>query len=63
MYALAFDIRVYHIAGLFAHSLKEHLDEDKESAKNEHIKAMYKFEKEEILCAELAGLCHDLGIL
>ena len=49
------------MAGIFARSLKQQLDIDKERAK-EKDREMYEFHKDEILCAEIAGLCHDLGI-
>ena len=48
--------RVCHLAGEFAKMLKEHID-DIPSVEN------YRFETEEVLCAKIAGLCHDLGAL
>ena len=49
------------MARRFARSLKQQLDKDRSKAKEEH-KSMYRFDEEEVLCAEIAGLCHDLGI-
>lgn len=56
---------MYHLAGEFARSLKRQLEEDKLKLKEKdnEIKEMYRFDDKEVLCVELAGLCHDLGII
>lgn len=51
------------MAGVFAKSLKEQLDVDKENLPSEsEDKDSYEFNELEVLCAKIAGLCHDLGI-
>ena len=55
-----------YVAGQFARSLKTQLDIDRDEKLDDEpeenlIKKMYKFKREEVICAEIAGLCHDLG--
>ena len=49
--------RVYHLAGEFAKHLKAQIKVDTPSGEE----AKWKFSDQEVLCAEIAGLCHDLG--
>ena len=52
------------MAGMFAHSLKKQLEKDKKDKKDcisKKCEGMYTFTEEEVLCAIIAGLCHDLG--
>lgn len=51
-----------YVARKFAQSLKQQLEKDREKAKEDN-KSMYEFDDKEVLCAEIAGLCHDLGIM
>ena len=51
-----------HLAGDYARSLKQQIDEDKERVPSIDTNKEYHFDDEEVLCAEIAGLCHDLGI-
>ena len=52
------------MARIFAESLKKQLEKDKAKAKIDvEDKEFYKFTEEEVLCAEIAGLCHDLGLI
>ena len=53
---------VAYVARRFAQSLQQQLKKDRERAK-EDDKSMYEFDDKEVLCAEIAGLCHDLGII
>ena len=57
--------RVCHLAGVFAKSLKEKLTKDAEliSISDTEERKLYSFEDEEIMCVQIAGLCHDLGII
>ena len=57
-----YNFSVSYVAGRFARSLQQQLQKDKEKAKEDY-KSMYRFDDEEVLCAEIAGLCHDLGII
>ena len=42
--------------------MQKQLERDRGSPDLEEAdKNLYKFDEEEILCAEIAGLCHDLG--
>ena len=50
--------RVYHLAGEFARHLQKQLKEDLPVGEEN----LWKFTEQEVLCAEIAGLCHDLGI-
>ena len=52
---------VYYLAGVFARHLQQQLKMDTPDTEEE--KLLWKFTDKEVLCAELAGLCHDLGIL
>ena len=59
--------RVCHLAGEFAKLLMKHIDEDRSNF-NGNIPGVenaedYHFKPEEVLCAKIAGLCHDLGAL
>jgi len=56
-------IGVSHLAGVFARSLKQKLEKDAESIPLDKTRErmQYRFEDEEILCVQIAGLCHDLG--
>lgn len=54
--------RVAYVARRFAQSLQQQLKKDRERAP-EDDKTMYEFDDKEVLCAEIAGLCHDLGII
>ena len=49
------------MARKFARSLQQQLKVDKRRESEEH-QHMYKFDDEEVVCAEIAGLCHDLGV-
>ena len=49
------------MAGMFARSLQQQLNKDKDRDSEKH-KHMYKFDDKEVVCAEIAGLCHDLGV-
>ena len=51
---------VSYVAGKFARSLRQQLIVDSKRAEEKH-KHMYKFDDKEVICAEIAGLCHDLG--
>ena len=51
---------VAYVARRFAQSLKQQLEKDSKKA-TEEDKSTYEFDDKEILCAEIAGLCHDLG--
>ena len=55
---------VSYVAGKFARSLKQQLEKDsyKDSEIKEEHRDMYKFDNKEVVCAEIAGLCHDLGV-
>jgi dGTP triphosphohydrolase len=53
--------RVAYVARRFAQSLQQQLKKDRERAPGDD-KSMYEFDDKEVLCAEIAGLCHDLGI-
>ena len=53
---------VAYVARRFARSLKQQLEKDREKAKEDN-KLMYEFDDKEVLCAEIAGLCHDLGTI
>ena len=49
--------RVYHLAGEFAKHLQAQMKVDTPAGEEE----LWKFSEQEVLCAEIAGLCHDLG--
>ena len=51
--------RVYHLAGEFAKHLQAQMKID---APAEEENYAWKFSDQEVLCAEIAGLCHDLGM-
>ena len=53
---------VAYVARRFAQSLQQQLKKDRARAP-EDDKIMYEFDDKEVLCAEIAGLCHDLGII
>lgn len=53
--------RVYHLAGEFAKHLQEQMKIDKCAGAGEE--ELWKFTEQEVLCAEIAGLCHDLGTM
>ena len=57
------DISVCHLAGVFARSLKEKLEKDAQiiPIHETQERKQYRFEEEEVLCVQIAGLCHDLG--
>ena len=57
--------RVSHLAGVFARSLKEKLKKDAELVPLDETKTskLYTFHDEEVICVQIAGLCHDLGII
>ena len=57
-YTWIFLQRVYHLAGEFARHLQKQLKEDLPVGEEN----LWKFTDQEVLCAEIAGLCHDLGI-
>lgn len=53
-----------HLAGVFAKSLKEKIDKDAEKLllkQRVQDAKHYEFDEREVLCVQLAGLCHDLG--
>ena len=50
-----------YLAGEFAKSLKEKIEKDKKNAQADIME--WEFKDEEIICAQVAGLCHDLGIM
>lgn len=54
--------RVCYLAGEFARSLKQKMEEDVKNIPDEE-KHLWVFTEEEILCTQIAGLCHDLGKL
>lgn len=54
--------RVAYVARRFARSLQQQLKKDRERAKKDD-ESMYEFDDKEVLCAEIAGLCHDLGTI
>ena len=51
--------RVYHLAGEFANHLQKQLALDAPEGKE----SLWIFSDKEVICAEIAGLCHDLGVL
>ena len=51
--------RVYHLAGEFAKHLQAQVKIDAPAGDRE----LWKFSNQEVLCAQIAGLCHDLGII
>lgn len=55
--------RVCHLAGEFAKLLMEHIDKDRSNNNIPGDERDYQFKPEEVLCAKIAGLCHDLGAL
>lgn len=52
---------VCYLAGEFAYSLKRKIEEDMKNVPEEE-KHLWRFTEEEVLCIQIAGLCHDLGI-
>ena len=52
---------MYHLAGEFAKHLQAQMKIDKCAAAGEE--ELWKFTEQEVLCAEIAGLCHDLGMI
>ena len=54
---------VCHLAGVFAKSLKEKLEKDAQiiPIHETQERKQYRFEDKEVLCVQIAGLCHDLG--
>ena len=57
---------VCYIAGEFAHFLKHQLEEEHNYSGSESTgdgQMECSISKEEVLCLQIAGLCHDLGIL
>ena len=52
---------MYHLAGEFAKHLQAQMKSDKCAAAGEE--ELWKFTEQEVLCAEIAGLCHDLGMI
>ena len=48
---------VYYLSGVFAKHLQKQLKVDTPAGEEE----LWKFTDQEVLCAEIAGLCHDLG--
>ena len=48
---------VYYLTGVFAKHLQQQLKMDTPVGEEE----LWKFTDKEVLCAEIAGLCHDLG--
>ena len=53
---------MYHLAGEFAKHLQAQMKIDKCAGAGEEEQLLWKFTEQEVLCAEIAGLCHDLGI-
>jgi HD superfamily phosphohydrolase len=51
---------VYHLAGEFAKHLQAQMKIDTCAGADE---GLWKFTEQEVLCAEIAGLCHDLGVI
>ena len=49
---------VCYLAKVFAESLRDQFLKDYADSDDK----VYKFKPKEVLCAQLAGLCHDLGI-
>ena len=45
---------VAYLAKVFAESLRDQFLKD-------YGTSVYKFDRKEVLCAQIAGLCHDLG--
>ena len=55
--------RVCHLAGVFARHLQEQLQKDSTVVQADpNWKDIWVFDDKEVLCVQLAGLCHDLGI-
>ena len=54
--------RVCYLAGEFAKSLKEKIEEDSKTVKSDQEKKLWTFTDEELICVQVAGLCHDLGV-
>ena len=52
-----------YLAGVFAESLRNQIERLNKDSDDYLPKDAYSFSKEEVLCAEIAGLCHDLGII
>ena len=52
---------MYHLAGEFAKHLQAQMKIDKCAGAGEE--ELWKFTEQEVLCAEIAGLCHDLGMI
>lgn len=50
------------MAGEFAYSLKRKIEEDTKNVPEEE-KHLWRFTEEEVLCTQIAGLCHDLGTM
>lgn len=55
--------RVCYLAGEFARSLKANIEADRPEPATEDENKLWKFSDEEVICAEIAGLCHDLGTI
>ena len=58
--------RVCHLAKEFGDHLHQQLSEDTQSMivkADPDWKKLWIFEEEERLCVQLAGLCHDLGLI
>ena len=58
-FLIVYGISVCHIAGEFGHFLKNQLEEAKRMKKWPHESLT--LDEEEVLCLQIAGLCHDLG--
>ena len=54
-------IRVCYLAGEFARSLKEKIEDVRKTAPDKE-KDWWSFDDKEVICAQVAGLCHDLGL-
>jgi HD superfamily phosphohydrolase len=52
---------VYYLAKVFAESLRQQFLKDYCDTTKYKPEQGYKFEPKEVLCAQIAGLCHDLG--
>lgn len=57
--SIVYGISVCHIAGEFGHFLKNQIDEAKRMKKWPHESIT--LDEKEVLCLQIAGLCHDLG--
>ena len=49
-----------YLAKVFAESLRDQFLKDYDTSDPDE--QVYKFDRKEVLCAQIAGLCHDLGM-